>query len=221
MNRKTFLTAALIAATVTGINAQVGINTDVPKATLDIVQPDQTVKGKGFRLDDGNQAAGKILTSDADGTGTWKMVGIPMKVVSGLFPTRTAPYWTGTIDIEDVYIDLPPGQYLVFLNVPYAFDIAAPTVGIIAYVRICLYDETSGTFDFFSQFTTSPFDAFQLFRSPVNIQLNNSSSQTKRYHLQLRNVSPVDTPWARAANIIFNASGSAATTITAIAVTPF
>jgi hypothetical protein len=36
MNKKTFLTAALIAATMTGVNAQVGINNQVPMATLDV-----------------------------------------------------------------------------------------------------------------------------------------------------------------------------------------
>jgi hypothetical protein len=73
MNKKTFLTAALIAATAMGINAQVGINTDSPTATLDIIQMDKaTNPGHGFRLDDGNQAAGKILTSDTDGVGTWE-----------------------------------------------------------------------------------------------------------------------------------------------------
>jgi hypothetical protein len=50
----------------------VGINTDTPKTTLDIVQKDQTVPGQGFRLDDGNQGNGKFLISDANGIGTWK-----------------------------------------------------------------------------------------------------------------------------------------------------
>ncbi|MDR1653057.1 MAG: hypothetical protein LBS01_05310 [Prevotellaceae bacterium] len=70
--KKSILTLGIIALmSGAALSAQVGINTDNPTATLDIVQKDQTLKGKGFRLDDGNQGAGKILTSDSDGTGTW------------------------------------------------------------------------------------------------------------------------------------------------------
>jgi hypothetical protein len=78
MKRKVILTLGIIALmSGAAMFAQVGVNTDTPKTTLDIVQKDQTVKGKGFRLDDGNQGAGKILTSDADGAGTWMLPGQP------------------------------------------------------------------------------------------------------------------------------------------------
>ncbi len=56
----------------------VGINTETPKTTLDIVQPDKaTNAGHGFRLDDGNQALGRFLRSDADGIGTWQVFDFP------------------------------------------------------------------------------------------------------------------------------------------------
>ncbi|MDR1652944.1 MAG: hypothetical protein LBS01_04730 [Prevotellaceae bacterium] len=55
------------------LNAQVGINTDNPQATLDVVQKDKTVPGQAIRIDDGNQAAGKVLTSDANGVGSWQI----------------------------------------------------------------------------------------------------------------------------------------------------
>ncbi|MDR1652946.1 MAG: hypothetical protein LBS01_04740 [Prevotellaceae bacterium] len=54
------------------LNAQVGINTENPQATLDVVQKDKTVPGQAIRIDDGNQGAGKVLTSDADGVGSWQ-----------------------------------------------------------------------------------------------------------------------------------------------------
>jgi hypothetical protein len=71
MNKKIFLTAALIAATVMGINAQVGINTDAPQTTLDIIGDTAHIHGKGFRLIDGNQSDGKVLICDDNGVGTW------------------------------------------------------------------------------------------------------------------------------------------------------
>ncbi|MDR2384429.1 MAG: hypothetical protein LBD80_02020 [Tannerella sp.] len=60
------------------MGAQVGINTENPQTTLDIVQRDKTVKGKAFRLDDGNQGNGKILISDTNGIGTWTNPPIPV-----------------------------------------------------------------------------------------------------------------------------------------------
>ncbi|WP_123906609.1 hypothetical protein [Chryseobacterium sp. MYb7] len=57
------------------IYSQVGINTETPKATLDVVAKET---GKGFRLEDGNQGNNKVLMSDADGIGTWKDLDIPV-----------------------------------------------------------------------------------------------------------------------------------------------
>jgi hypothetical protein len=75
--KKSILTVGLTALMSGGqlLYAQVGINTDTPKVTLDIVQKDTaTVKGKGFRLVDGNEGGGKVLMSDNDGTGTWQYI---------------------------------------------------------------------------------------------------------------------------------------------------
>jgi hypothetical protein len=56
----------------TGIRAQVTIGSFAnPKATLDIIGDTATVKGKAFRLVDGNQGVGRFLVSDANGVGTW------------------------------------------------------------------------------------------------------------------------------------------------------
>jgi hypothetical protein len=106
--KKTFLSIA-VALFGLSANAQVGINTETPKTTLDIVQEDQTTKGKGFRLDDGNQAAGYVLTGDADGIGTWaKAVGQNwFYMPSAVLPTATSdPAYNGTqfsVDLYGVY----------------------------------------------------------------------------------------------------------------------
>ena len=83
---KRFISVGAIALTMSSaalnVNAQVGINTENPKATLDIVQRDTaTVKGKGFRLIDGNQHSGYVLTTDAAGNGTWKLGTLAYKAV--------------------------------------------------------------------------------------------------------------------------------------------
>jgi hypothetical protein len=115
--RKEILTFGMAAMAALGAAAQVGVNTETPKTTLDIVQTDTLTvgKGKGFRLIDGNQAEGRILTSDADGVGTWKS-GASMRMINGFigvginipFLTNIATwYYTGS------YIDLPPGMWRV------------------------------------------------------------------------------------------------------------
>jgi hypothetical protein len=99
--------------------SQVGINTNTPKSALNIVQKNKSTPGKGFRLEDGTEAAGKVLTSDADGVGSWQTVGI--NLISGFIDT------TNGISIEwlnqdsastnfrntKTYIDLPPGAWQV------------------------------------------------------------------------------------------------------------
>lgn len=50
----------------------VGIGTNSPNAKLHIVS---STASNGFQLQDGNQGAGKVLTSDADGKATWKNLG--------------------------------------------------------------------------------------------------------------------------------------------------
>jgi chitodextrinase len=122
MNKKTFLTAALFAATMmTGINAQVGINTDSPTTTLDIIQTDKaTNPGHGFRLDDGNQGGGKILTSDANGTGTWQLASAGA-LIQGTWSNVNANIPLSTDRNNPTYTGLKatfaPGKYLVFTQI--------------------------------------------------------------------------------------------------------
>jgi hypothetical protein len=151
MKRKRFFTAGIIALIFSAsLNAQVGINTDNPQTTLDIVQQDQSTKGKGFRLDDGNQGAGRVLVSDADGVGTWgtpivTLMQLGKKKISQdsliLFfepdSTSSSNTYTGTKWVKSTiirrfvtdrklfvdtasYIDLKPGVWRVDLATPFA-----------------------------------------------------------------------------------------------------
>ncbi|MDR1652266.1 MAG: hypothetical protein LBS01_01195 [Prevotellaceae bacterium] len=112
------------------LSAQVGINTDAPKTTLDIVQKDTaTVKGKGFRLVDGNERKDFALMCDSDGVGTWRQLTMP--VIFGKFKTDKKLFfpfkdvgsdqytWHGTTEADSAflntgaYIELPPGMWRV------------------------------------------------------------------------------------------------------------
>jgi len=118
--RKKFFKLGAIALTMSSaalnVNAQVGINTESPKTTLDIVQRDTaTVKGKGFRLIDGNQNSGFVLTSDAAGVGTWRASGVSMYLgyIDPLKADRVPmPFMLATpYVVMPSYIDLPPGLW--------------------------------------------------------------------------------------------------------------
>jgi hypothetical protein len=198
MNKKTFLAAALIAATVVGINAQVGINTDAPKTTLDIVQPDQMVKGQGFRLDDGNQVDGKVLTSDDDGIGTWKFAALKLfqghvqaslnRVVT--LTNQLVINYPGadkdSVWIDEAYIDLPahsrwqvtryiPVQCLFDLGIDqFQYNLGFQPVGQpmqAGYADVC----------------SGPFLANTIFRINVTSILNNTTDNTLRFRLVMFN----------------------------------
>jgi len=50
---------------------KIGINSATPAATLHLVGPNLTAKTPAIRIQDGNEADGYVLTSDANGNGTW------------------------------------------------------------------------------------------------------------------------------------------------------
>jgi hypothetical protein len=93
-----FLSAILF---VTAAKAQVGVNTSTPSNKgLHIVQTDKTGgNGQAFRLEDGNEAAGKILTSDANGNGTWQLAtAISAWLLGGNAGTTPGTHFLGTTD---------------------------------------------------------------------------------------------------------------------------
>ena len=119
MKKNVFLTgfAALTMCGITTLTAQVGINTDTPTTTLDIVQPDSTANpGHGFRLRDGNEDEGKVLTSDNGGTGTWQQPGIHM-IDENPYDTNyvidSIPLVANTNAASGHNITLPPGRWKV------------------------------------------------------------------------------------------------------------
>ena len=84
----------------------VGIGTTNPTEKLE-------VNGK-IKITDGTQGNGKVLVSDANGTGTWTTTNSIKPAVTGVFaggggnPNSTTSVYCNT------YIDLPPGKWMIF-----------------------------------------------------------------------------------------------------------
>ena len=131
MTTKVFLMGIIaLACGVTSMTAQVGINTEKPKTTLDIVGDTAVASGgqhgQGFRLIDGNQAAGKVLTSDDDGVGSWQLA--PLSLITGTWDNvdanvpvalTTAIILNSPSTYTGLSVTLPPGKYMMFVQVGY------------------------------------------------------------------------------------------------------
>lgn len=92
----------------------VGIGTTTPTTALHV----QNATSPAFRLVDGTQAAGRILTSDANGNASWQTLAVTS--VAGTLPsspTSFTSYGSGTpaviSEYTGGYITLPPGKWLI------------------------------------------------------------------------------------------------------------
>lgn len=98
--------------------AQVGINTTNPTETLH-------VEGT-FRLVDGTQDNNYILTSDANGVARWDRVSL--QIIEGTIGGGVnIPYTTAVYLQTGSSIILPPGRYLVTVNVLMSSGAYTPT----------------------------------------------------------------------------------------------
>ena len=103
-------------------SGNVGIGTTVPTQKLEIqTGGTATTPVTGFKLADGNQATGYVLTTDAAGVGTWKPAGnikyklgthIANNFVNIPFVGKTANDWYST----GSYITLAPGIWRVDIS---------------------------------------------------------------------------------------------------------
>ncbi|CAM3331017.1 Tail fiber domain-containing protein [Flavobacterium longum] len=90
---------ALVLGSISGFNGasvtvNVGIGTTTPADRLHVVG--------NIRMVDGNQASGRVLTSDANGTATWQNVSANAWGINGNAGTSSATNFIGTIDNQDV-----------------------------------------------------------------------------------------------------------------------
>ncbi|WP_428229032.1 hypothetical protein [Flavobacterium sp.] len=92
----------------------VGIGTTAPTKKLSINSGN--VNG-AIQIVDGTQQDGRVLTSDANGVGTWKSVTVSS--VTGVTPAASTPFGTaatGGDKYMNSYIDLPQGKWFVYMG---------------------------------------------------------------------------------------------------------
>ena len=92
-------------------SGNVGLGTVSPSAKLEI--NNGTVNG-ALKIIDGTQGDGKVLTSDANGLATWKSPTVTN--VTGVTPSSSTPYGTSTDKYMNAYVDVPQGNWFVFMG---------------------------------------------------------------------------------------------------------
>jgi len=139
--RATSLLGMMVLAPM-GATAQVTIGSDaLPQATLDIIGAAGEI-GKAFRLDDGNQANGKVLTVDGDNAvATWQYPALtilqsrnPLPATAKSVLIKDYPETTHSVFIDsDYYIDLEPGRYMIIIYTPVFFDFSLEAFETLKY----------------------------------------------------------------------------------------
>jgi len=157
---KLCLAAMLFAPMSASAQVTIGSKT-LPQTTLDIIGDTATVHGQAFRLIDGNQSSGKVLTAGEDGVGTWQDVALRRIVgnrgtnqVNIPFAPTPAPNNTFFIPTGTT-ITLPPGKWEVSVtqlirlidvstNPPRQHE-SAITADTYAWVRSSFIDDPTAT----------------------------------------------------------------------------
>lgn len=94
-------------------NGNVGIGTAAPTQKLEIKTTGTAAAPvTGFKLGDGNQSAGYVLTSDANGIGTWRPIAIE-RINGVLGAGVNIPFTNNNFLRTGSYIDLPQGKWEV------------------------------------------------------------------------------------------------------------
>jgi len=165
-------------------NGNVGIGTLTPGYKLTI--NNGTTNG-AIQIQDGTQAAGYVLTSDANGVGTWQKTQV-FATYSALGAGINIPYNTGTYSSTGTTITLPPGKYSVSVAM-----LLTSGAGTYAPNNSALWVRST-----FGDFSTSTGATADIVGSPLasgclvgpskfamltgSIIINNTSGATKTYY---------------------------------------
>jgi len=192
-----YLSAIIVSLIPIGTSAQVTIGSgDLPQATLDIVG-NPSEKGKAFRMIDGNQGDGKVLTGVGnDGAATWSNVAL--HIIDGKFDPAERPislsfeyYKAGTGHVfrdPNSYILLPPGRYMVLYSVPVWLD-TTPLSYPNEFVRwrVGFRDATLTYGDTYTQ-TTDQWRSQKLQRELKMAFIDNPSNEDKRFYIVIYDI---------------------------------
>ena len=167
----------------------VGIGNTTPETKMSIKTKGTSSNViKGFRLKNGTQANGLLLTSDASGVATWQTLPAfrsPINAVIGggvsftILAAANRYYYTGT------YIDLAPGKWL--LNIVMLLPDSGGTLGGMYFLSTTLSDSSTAlapSADIASANSTVSGTGFAKRHSLIigNIILHNKTTATKRYY---------------------------------------
>ncbi|WDT66937.1 hypothetical protein [Cloacibacterium sp. TD35] len=157
----------------------------------------------GLKYTDGNQNAGKVLTSDANGVATWRYSAV--NLISGTISTATSAVplnqnyvYTGS------YIDLPPGKWNVTVTmiINYGVDLQS---GAGLWIRSTFCDSSS-TFGYSTDIIGPSYRISGGLIGPAqyallqgSITFNNTTNATKRYYYWKEN-----SQWAGSTNPTWN-----------------
>ena len=212
--RATSLLGMMVLAPI-GASAQVTIGSGaLPQATLDIVgNPSET--GKAFRLDDGNQADGKVLTATGDnGIGTWKPIALTM--ITGTVNTGATvnmadlpagiPLAAYKV-VPDIYIDLPQGKWAVFYYIPITFNFGTTTPDQISMTwGFAPVDNSNSGTAAGHQYIYGPFNVGTTFRQLFMAIVNNDKEGITRYTFRVGScaISPSTTLTGKTFTVLLN-----------------
>ncbi len=132
---------------VDAVNDRVGIGTNSPAARLEV--NNGSTPG-AVKIVDGTQGEGKVLTSDANGVGTWRSMAFSSNVegtwlINNVQASTNNSIPTGRYS-SVARLSLPAaGTYLVFLNADFGFDNAVSIPGQVEYLitRGAINNETN------------------------------------------------------------------------------
>ncbi|KAA0126562.1 hypothetical protein FY557_16805 [Chryseobacterium sp. SN22] len=117
-------------------NHRVGIGTNSPATKLDV--NNGTTPG-AVKITDGTQGEGKVLTSDANGVGTWRTMAFSSNVEGTWLINNSQAATNNSIPVNRyssvAKLSLPmAGTYLVFLNADFGFDNAVSIPAQVEYL---------------------------------------------------------------------------------------
>ena len=138
-------------------SGNLGVGTITPDTKLDIRTVDPTVTPAvpvaGFRLVDGNQAAGRVLQTDANGLSTWGDIGNRPVLLGKIGVVSAGPVYSDkdpTVVAANPYkyantgITLTPGRYVLNIGMSIYLPVDYP-IGYSYYLPVYLSSDNTST----------------------------------------------------------------------------